>query len=347
MKKIELIERSHVFTENDHPFKSCHCSSLVKNENGDILVTYFAGEHEGSMDQGIWLSRKISGVWQAPKRIKYMHGFIHWNPLLHYEDGVTYLFYKVGMTVAGWYTMFSVSYDFGETWSESRELVEDDHTPRGSSKNKVVVRDDGVWLGPCSVEKIRDWDSYIDISRDKGKTWEIKPITIEHRDNEIAEKVEWDEIENLWISDAQTILRWDGIIQPSIWKSGEGQYHALMRSTRGCVYRTDSTDNGETWSAAYQTDLPNNNSGIDLVGLPDGAVVLVYNPISADWGSRSPLTVAVSTDNGKTWIKALDLETEKGEFSYPAIIYEGGLLEITYTWRRTSIVHCTLKVTDC
>ena len=120
-----------------------------------------------------------------------------------------------------------------------------------------------------------------------------------------------------------------------------------MRSTRGWVYRTDSNDNGETWSPAYQTDLPNNNSGIDLVGLPDGTVVLVYNPISADWGSRSPLTVAVSTDNGKTWIKAMDLETEKGEFSYPAIIYEGGLLEISYTWRRTSIVHCTLKVTDC
>jgi predicted neuraminidase len=53
---------------------------------------------------------------------------------------------------------------------------------------------------------------------------------------------------------------------------------------------------------------------------------------------RTPLSLARSTDDGATWKKVLDLETEPGEYSYPAMI-EGstGKLEITYTWRRTHI----------
>jgi predicted neuraminidase len=344
MDRIKLLSKQPVFESSAGLFSKCHCSTLVKNEDGDMLVSYFAGAREGSLDQGIWLSRRISGKWEAPRRIKYMYGFIHWNPLLHYEDGCTYLFYKVGMTVAGWYTMVSVSYDFGETWSESKELVDGDHTPRGSSKNKLFVKPDGTWLGPCSVETEKYWDCFIDISKDKGKTWVKHPINIEHYDPVHSGKLEWAGVNDLWLSDPDTILKWDGIIQPTIWQSGENNFHALMRSTRGFIYRSDSKDGGETWSTAYPTRLPNNNCGIDLAQLEDGTLALVYNPISANWGKRSPLSISLSNDNGETWSEPWHLETGEKEYSYPAVIANGMNLDVVYTYGREKIMHCNIMI---
>ena len=48
-------------------------------------------------------------------------------------------------------------------------------------------------------------------------------------------------------------------------------------------------------------------------------------------------------DDGKTWKRVTDLETEAGEYSYPAIIQSAsGSLEITYTWKRTHIKHVSV-----
>lgn len=343
MSRIYVNERQAIFADAIGLFEKCHCSTLVKRANGDMLVAFFAGQHEGSVDQGIWLSRRIGGVWEKPRRIKYMYGFIHWNPLLHYEDGITYLLYKVGMTIADWYTLITESHDFGETWSESKELVENDYSPRGSSKNKIIVRPDGTWLGPCSIER-GNWDSFIDISRDKGKTWKKAEIPFEHTNTTKNDEVPWKDVGNLWLSDANIIMKWDGIIQPSIWHGEGEEYHALLRSTRGFVYRTDSTDNGESWCEAYPTNIPNNNCGLDLVKLEDGTIVLVLNPVSGNWSDRTPLSVVLSTDNGKTWSAPFHLETRQEEFSYPAVVANGMNVDIVYTHERRRIMHVNLEI---
>ncbi|MHB8277067.1 MAG: exo-alpha-sialidase [Candidatus Humimicrobiaceae bacterium] len=75
----------------------------------------------------------------------------------------------------------------------------------------------------------------------------------------------------------------------------------LLRSTEGCIYRSDSTDGGRTWTDAYPTELPNNNSGIDIVKMENGTLVLVYNPVGINWGPRTPVALTASFDNGKTW----------------------------------------------
>src|SRR5262249_29525636 len=54
---------------------------------------------------------------------------------------------------------------------------------------------------------------------------------------------------------------------------------------------------------------------------------------------RAPLNVAISRD-GATWEAALALESEPGEYSYPAVIQAtDGLVHITYTWKRQRIRH--------
>ena len=70
--------------------------------------------------------------------------------------------------------------------------------------------------------------------------------------------------------------------------------------------------------------------------LKDGRQLIVYNHTPK---GRSPLNVAVSRD-GKAWEAALVLESEPGEYSYPAVIQAAdGRIHITYTWKRQRVKH--------
>ena len=101
---------------------------------------------------------------------------------------------------------------------------------------------------------------------------------------------------------------------------------------------------GDSKKAAYPLTLPNNNSGLDLVALADGRLLLVCNPVAANWGMRSPLSLFMSEDDGHTWHKLIDLETEKGEFSYPAIIAQDHDVYISYTYDRKNIAVVQIKI---
>lgn len=120
----------------------------------------------------------------------------------------------------------------------------------------------------------------------------------------------------------------------------------LLRSTEGVIFRSDSIDGGQTWSLAYPTTLPNNNSGIDLVCLNSGLLALVYNPVQgyATDTIRTPLVVSFSKDNGESWGNEIVLEDNPGEYSYPAIVCMGNDLFITYTWKRERIAFWQITV---
>lgn len=57
----------------------------------------------------------------------------------------------------------------------------------------------------------------------------------------------------------------------------------LTRSSTGYVLRTDSDDDGRTWSEMYSSGLYNNNSGLDALKLSSGQWVVVHNPVNRNW----------------------------------------------------------------
>jgi predicted neuraminidase len=98
---------------------------------------------------------------------------------------------------------------------------------------------------------------------------------------------------------------------------------------------------GRTWGPATRTNLPHPGSGLDAVKLRTGQVALVYNHTKQ---GRSPLNVAFSRDDGRSWDAPIVLENEPGEYSYPAIIQgTDGNLHITYTWKRQRIKYAMVK----
>jgi hypothetical protein len=113
------------------------------------------------------------------------------------------------------------------------------------------------------------------------------------------------------------------------------------RTERICV--ADSDDDGETWSQARPIDLPNSNSGIDAVSLPDRRIVLIFNNSRTQ---RTPLNLAVSND-GEHFRMFRTLEDQPGEYSYPAIILgRNGTLHVTYTWNRIRIRYASLPILE-
>src|SRR5438874_1037823 len=86
-------------------------------------------------------------------------------------------------------------------------------------------------------------------------------------------------------------------------------------ATRGDC-RTAFRDRGQSWTPVSLMALPNPNAGNDALTLRDHRHLIVYNHTTE---GRSPLNVAISRD-GSTWKNVLTLESDPGEFSYPAVI---------------------------
>ena len=128
---------------------------------------------------------------------------------------------------------------------------------------------------------------------------------------------------------------------PTVCRLANGDLLAVFSGDRdshicpwGKVQMIRSTDDGETWCPAYSAGLPNNNSGIDLVRLADGRILLCLNPVSGNWAARSPLALCVSQDDGATFTELLKLELQPGEYSYPALVAEEEKVYLIYTWNR-------------
>jgi len=314
MNNINItLTAKHFVTVRGTHFASAHASTLVSIGRDTRVIACFGGTREGHEDVGIYIFRE-SGYRRILAAIIKVAELAHFNPVLYRRtDGTIVCWFKVGRTPRDWKTWASVSYDDGRSWEEPMELGGD----FGPVKNKPLLLSSGILCAPYSTETDTDWTVHGAVSYDEGMTW-VFGDTIEYVDKPSYSKR-------------------SGVIQPSLWEDDTG-VHMLMRSTWGQLWRADSKD-GITWSRAYATDIPNNNSGIDLVRTDSGVIALLLNPTSGDFVARTPLVLRLSFDNGSTFTDALTLEDAPGEYSYPAVIADGNRLCMTYTWNRETVVY--------
>lgn len=315
------MEQGEIFKAKKY-FRESHASTIVKMPDGNLMSAFFAGTAEGNADVRIWYSIHDGNSWGEPKQLASSDKVAHWNPvLINYGDYVR-LYYKVGMEIPNWVTKYCDSYDCGKTWTEPKELVAGDTSGgRGPVKNKVLITSDGRIIAPASSEQ-GEWRAFFDISEDGGTTWNRTDFVVakDSRGNIV------------------------GMIQPTLWEDKDGNIHAMFRTKSGWIYRSDSTDGGYTWCEAYQTNLMNNNSGIDCVMTDNGWLWLVHTPVGMK--VRNRLVLSVSKDNGETWQDVTTLEYSANlfaEYSYPAIIEEDNHLYITYTYNRKTIKYAFVE----
>jgi predicted neuraminidase len=300
-----------LFIVENPAFPSSHASTIVETGKG-LLAAWFGGTAEKNPDVGIWVSRHDGRNWSAP--VEVANGvqsagkrYPCWNPVLFQDKaGPLLLFYKVGPSPSAWWGMLMTSADNGRTWSKPRRLPDGQVGP---VRNKPVAWPDGSLLCGSSTED-NGWRIHMERTPDLGATWErTTPL------NNPKEQ---------------------GLIQPTILQWPSGKTQILCRSRQGRIYESWMGGDWKSWSSPQPTSLPNPNSAVDGVMLKDGRALLVYNHTTH---ARNPLNVAVSGD-GKLWQAALVLESEAGEYSYPAVVQsKDGLVHITYTWKRQRIKH--------
>jgi predicted neuraminidase len=239
-------------------------------------------------------------------------GFATWNPVLYKSGkGTLFLFYKAGTSPMTWSGFVKRSADGGKNWGKAELLPAG---LLGPIKNKPIEFG-GAILAPTSVESHRAWCCWVERSTDDGKTWTRQgPIQVPGKPY--------------------------GVIQPTLLVTSKKKILALMRSRgMGFICESESADGGKTWTDARMTKLLNPGSGIDAVRASDGAFYLAFN--NATLGQRSPLNLARSADDGKTWKVVETVEAALlQEFSYPAIIQASdGMLHLVYTYNRRHIKH--------
>ncbi|MBR4654977.1 MAG: exo-alpha-sialidase [Kiritimatiellae bacterium] len=116
--------------------------------------------------------------------------------------------------------------------------------------------------------------------------------------------------------------------EPGVVELKDGRLLMWMRTAQNMQYVSYSEDGGDTWSKAVPWNLISPNSPATVRRLSNGDLIAIWNDHgahpeykdpdkvsptykrSAQWGNgqRAPLTVAISKDEGRTWICRRDLE---------------------------------------
>jgi hypothetical protein len=116
--------------------------------------------------------------------------------------------------------------------------------------------------------------------------------------------------------------------EPGIVELKDGRLMMWMRTAENMQYVCHSSDRGETWTKAVAWNLNSPNSPASVKRLSNGDLLAIWNDHGAHpqyknpkvvaeryrrfltWsnGQRTPLTLAVSKDEGRTWINRRDLE---------------------------------------
>jgi predicted neuraminidase len=129
-----------------------------------------------------------------------------------------------------------------------------------------------------------------------------------------------------------------GNIQPSVVLRQDGSLYTLMRDNGPPPKRllqSESRDRGFTWSPVTDSDIPNEGTGAEVIGLRNGHWALINNDTES---GRHQLAVWISDDEGRTWRWKRYLEKdppgpESGRYHYPSLMQaKDGTLHASYSY---------------
>lgn len=299
------------------PGKYKHPAAIAELANGDLYLAYYGGSGEYELDTAVWAGRLKQGAkeWSRPVVIADTPFHSDGNPVVwQAPDGVVWLFYVVryGDTWSDSRIHCKVSKDGAETWSDAFVLGDE----RGLMvRGQPLLLMDGNYLLPIYHETGHDREV---VGADTTSLFlRCDPKTMKWTEsNRIAARL--------------------GCLQPAPVQIDEHYLIAYMRRgggydprTDGYLVRSESHDGGRTWAAGQDSRFPNPNAAADFIKLKNGHLMLVYNDSMND---RSPLTVAVSTDNDKTYPYKRNIMEGKDDFAYPyAIQTRDGKIHVVFT----------------
>ena len=217
-----------------------------------------------------------------------------------------------------------VSTDEGKTFGESvlvtnqpgYHVMNNDRVQRLSTGRLVVPV-----ASTADVSKVNHFVARCFLSDDQGLTWRLGQGAIDYAQRGAMEP----EIVELTTSE-------DGRVRLAMY----------MRTQLGHIAVGYSHDAGETWTKAVDAKIRAPEAPATIRRVPStGDLVLVWNDNftagAGHGGKRTPLSIAISKDDGKTWQKVGDIETSKQHtYAYTSLCFVRGRMVMSYYVRDES-----------
>ncbi len=332
-----------------------HSSSIVELPNGDFLVCWFHGSGERTADDvKIEASRwsKATGKWGERFTLADTPGFPDTNPTMFIDSKQRlFLFWPViiAHTWESALMKYRISTDYQQAsgppkWehqdniilipkniaAKTREVMEKDKGAEGrlgQYATKMIERADDMYFsrmgwftrthpqqlpsGRILVPMYSDGYSFgiMGVSDDGGYSWTASEPIVGY-----------------------------GCIQPSVLRKKDGTLTAYLRDNGPPPKRAHisySKDDGVSWTAAKDTEIPNPGTSLEAIVLKDGHWIMVYNDLEQ---GRYSLVAALSDDEGATWKWHRHLEGSpdqkiNSQFHYPSVLQaKDGTIHITYSY---------------
>ena len=310
----------------DSPEPKAHSGTLAELPDGRLVAAWYAGSGEGAPDVAIQMStRDPQGEWSPPRSIfrrgevavslrRHVHSL--GNPLLLADDAGRLGLLFVSIAAGKWSGSsmnLSWSSDGGESWTRPEKLTLNPLANLSAlPRNPPVPLRGGGWAVPIYEEFL-------------GRFPEMLWIRPRH---------------SAALAAVSRMADGMSVFQPAVAALSADRALAFFRDDSGAgrVSLADTTDRGRTWSGRRASDLPNVDSGVCALRLPDGRLLSAVNDSASR--RRENLRLALSADEGRTWRYIATLAEEAGEnFDYPYMILgRDGRVRLLYSSRGTRIV---------
>lgn len=327
----EIVIERVIGSEVPPPYK--HPASITQLDNGDLYLAYYGGSGEYGDDTAVYGMRKAQGAdeWSKPEIIADTPRRSEGNPVVwQAPDGKVWLIYvnRYGETWSTSRIKAKWSFDHAQTWTDSFMITMEEGT---MVRGRPLVLADGGYLLPV----------YAETGHDTERT----------SADSVSFFLRYDPETNQW-SESSRIVSETGNIQPQPAALSDTHLVAYIRrggnylpTTAGWMLRAESFDGGHTWTDAKPTAFKNPNSAVDFIKLQSGNLLLVFND---NMNERTPLTLALSTDNDESYAYQFNLEEGDNTFAYPYVIQaQDGTIHLIYTTDgRTAIKHASMTEAD-
>jgi predicted neuraminidase len=341
-----------------------HGSCLVECPNGDLLACWYQGLTDKSRDVHIQAARLKNGEdnWSESFLFADTPMLSDNNPCLFVDDqGRLWLFYYtlLGCPEESWDTAFlryKISSDYVDDsipiiWDVQNDLPV---IPNGLDETVELLCKEAIKQSNGKSTVIKECEEarmYLksQLKRRLGWTTRVHPTLLSNGTLILPMASEIFGVAAMALtSDGGETWQFSKILlgawveQPSVFERKNGTLVTYMRDASDThrIRKSESDDFGLNWSPIVNTQFPNPGSGVEVIRLLSGNIVLIYNDCEND--PRNSLDVVLSDDEGVTWKWKRNIEKTDGQgrFDYPSIIQSrDGKIHATYSYNVKTIKH--------